>query len=423
MPRQDRLRRGPGERRLTGQHLVQHAAEGVDVRAAVQAGRGGGLLGAHVGGCAQREPGLGQPRPTGDIQRPGDTEVGNQRPALGQEDVLGLDVAMDHALAVGIVQRCGDLTRDPDRLGHRELGRVVQPVPKRTPRDTRHRVVEHRRCAGELERPRVEERENVRVAQPRGDGDLAGEPAAAQRAGDLGAQDLERHSALVLRVVRQVDGGHPAPAELALDQVGAEPLAGSERLMLGNPGHQRRRVRRRRHFEKAVADPAGTKQPLDFAQQRGIARAGFGEVAGATVGGQIQRAVEDRLDRRPALQGWCDQRCSHGPSVSEPRSAAQLDVQPGARLDPVSFHCPGADPQRLGSLLRRQAAEVAALDDLAQPLVYGGEAVQRLVQSDQRLSPLGGRDVLVHRYPTEPSTPAQGAIAAGVVHQDPSHGP
>ena len=53
------------------------------------------------------------------------------------------------------------------------------------------------------------------------DANLAQEPLGAQRGGQLGTQDLERHVAVVLPVVRQVDGRHASTADLAIDFVAA----------------------------------------------------------------------------------------------------------------------------------------------------------------------------------------------------------
>ena len=47
--------------------------------------------------------------------------------------------------------------------------------------------------------------------------DLAQEPLGAERGGELRAQHLDRDVAVVLEVVREVDGGHAAAPELALD--------------------------------------------------------------------------------------------------------------------------------------------------------------------------------------------------------------
>ena len=49
--------------------------------------------------------------------------------------------------------------------------------------------------------------------------DLAQEPLGAEGDGELGSQHLERHGAAELAVVGEVDRGHPALAQLALDRV------------------------------------------------------------------------------------------------------------------------------------------------------------------------------------------------------------
>ncbi len=53
--------------------------------------------------------------------RAGDTEVRHQRVARVEQDVGGLDVAVNHVAAVGIAQRVRHLARDLERFGHREL--------------------------------------------------------------------------------------------------------------------------------------------------------------------------------------------------------------------------------------------------------------------------------------------------------------
>src|SRR5207244_633643 len=52
----DGLRGGPGERRLAGEHLVQDAAEAVDVRASIESPLASPLLGTHVGGVPRMMP-------------------------------------------------------------------------------------------------------------------------------------------------------------------------------------------------------------------------------------------------------------------------------------------------------------------------------------------------------------------------------
>jgi hypothetical protein len=137
---EDRLLARAGERRLAGQHLVEHAAQGVDVRARIDGALADRLLGAHVVRRAQREAGLGQPVVTRFVrrERPGDAEVGDQRMAAGQEDVLRLDVSVDHPMLVGVVQPVGHLTRDADGIGHRQLALARQPAPQRFAIHERH---------------------------------------------------------------------------------------------------------------------------------------------------------------------------------------------------------------------------------------------------------------------------------------------
>ncbi len=57
------------------------------------------------------------------------------------------------------------------------------------------------------------------MVQLGGDADFAGEPLGAERMGELGVKDLDRHGAIVPKVVGEVDGGHTALSELALEAV------------------------------------------------------------------------------------------------------------------------------------------------------------------------------------------------------------
>ena len=156
--RQDRLRRRPGVGRLTAQHLVQHAAQGVDVGPAVHLIRPARLLGAHVGRRAHRQARLRDPRAPGLLDRPGDPEVGHHGVAPFEQDVLGLDVAVDDPPSVRIVQRVGHLAGDPHRVLDRELLLPVQPIAQALALDVGHDaeqeavglagVVQRTGCAG-----------------------------------------------------------------------------------------------------------------------------------------------------------------------------------------------------------------------------------------------------------------------------------
>ncbi len=57
------------------------------------------------------------------------------------------------------------------------------------------------------------------MGEPGGEPDLAEEPLGAERVGEFRVEDLDRHLTIMLEIVGEVDGGHPALAELALEQV------------------------------------------------------------------------------------------------------------------------------------------------------------------------------------------------------------
>ena len=99
---------GALEGRLTHQHLVQHAAEAVLVGSAVHPLPAETLLRAHVVRGPDCHAGFGELVASSSRDRPRNAEVGDQRMALLQQDVLGLDVAMDDLLGS---ERSGALLR------------------------------------------------------------------------------------------------------------------------------------------------------------------------------------------------------------------------------------------------------------------------------------------------------------------------
>ena len=116
------------ERDVAGQHLEQHDAERVDVGLAVDvvAER---LLGRDVVGGPEHAAVGGQALL---VERAGDAEVGDLgRALLVDQDVLGLDVAVDDVAGVGGGERARDLDRVGDRLVDRQAAHAADAVLQR----------------------------------------------------------------------------------------------------------------------------------------------------------------------------------------------------------------------------------------------------------------------------------------------------
>src|SRR5678810_1261460 len=98
------------------------------------------LLGTHVLRSAEREAALGEAVASRLLQRKRDPEVSHHCLALVQQDVLRLDVAVNHSLPMGIVQRAGYLARDAHGIVDRELLLACQSCPQRFTADVRQNV-------------------------------------------------------------------------------------------------------------------------------------------------------------------------------------------------------------------------------------------------------------------------------------------
>ncbi len=182
------LLRGPtGERRAASQHLVRRRAERVDVGAMVDVGIGARLLGRHVRGRSQRDAGRGERRSAvcRFRHRLRHAEVGHRRRVAGEENVVGLDVAVDDALRVGVVERLGDVAQNRHRLGDRQLA-AHEPRPQRLAFDERHREVRQT-----VHLARGQQRDDVRMLEPRGDQDLAPEAVEVDAVAEFGGENLD----------------------------------------------------------------------------------------------------------------------------------------------------------------------------------------------------------------------------------------
>jgi hypothetical protein len=208
---------------VAGQQLVEHHAHGVHVGAGV-AGPVDDELGGEVGDRADQDAaGRGVPGVGGD--RLGEPEVGDLHPGprrlVGDEDVLGLDVAVDHAGAVGRGQRRDDRLQEGQRLrgGHRGLG--PDDVTQGVAGDQLHDQVERAALdVGVL--ALVEDVDDVRVGEPRGGSGLAGEALDELRVvAQAAVHGLDRADPVEADVDGLVDGSHPAARDPCTDPVAA----------------------------------------------------------------------------------------------------------------------------------------------------------------------------------------------------------
>ena len=203
------------ERPLAGEQLKQHAAERVDVGPAVERGALD-LLRRHVVDRSDKAALAGQAADRRHVA--GEAEVADVRVlaavrVVRDEDVPGLDVAMDEPAAVSVVECARDLRDDRDRACRVEPSVAPQEVAKVGPVDVCHREVEQPvRLAG-AERPR-----DVRVVEVSGNPRLAQEALAEPRVPrKLGREDLQRDASPAPDVLSEKDAARRAGADQALD--------------------------------------------------------------------------------------------------------------------------------------------------------------------------------------------------------------
>ncbi len=131
-----------------------------------------------------------------------------------EHDILGLDVAVDHALAVRVAQRGGDFPRDAQSLGERQPRLAGEPAPQRLSLNVRHDVVEK-----SVGRAGVDQGEDAGVIQPGCDRDLALETLELDARGEMRMENLDGDRTAVLQVPGQIDGRHAAAADLPLQVI------------------------------------------------------------------------------------------------------------------------------------------------------------------------------------------------------------
>jgi hypothetical protein len=199
-----------------GEQLVGHHADRVDVGAGV-AGALGDQLGGEVGDGADEHPagrgvlgvgadGLGQP------------EVGDLDPAVvGDEDVLGLDVAVHDPGAVRGGERGDDRLQQRERPRRRHRALLGDGVAQGVPGDQLHRQED-----GAVVLALVVDRHDVGVRQLGRGARLAHEAGGEVGAvTEAGVHDLDRDGAVQAQVEGLVDRRHAAAGDARAHAVAA----------------------------------------------------------------------------------------------------------------------------------------------------------------------------------------------------------
>jgi hypothetical protein len=191
------------------------------------------VVAAVVGGAALRSP---RSTASATSARAAATSASAARTQcrLPAEHVARLDVAVDEAGGVRRGERpCERAPELDDRRG-REPPAPPQLVGERLAVDVHHHDEQPLEVlAG------VEDLHDVRVVKPRSDARLPQEACAVRRLdGEVVGQRLERHRPVEDGVAREVDRGHPAGAEPAVERV----AAAAARALLSRHSSLRRRV-------------------------------------------------------------------------------------------------------------------------------------------------------------------------------------
>lgn len=206
---------GAGKGKPPRHDLVDGEAEGVDIRAGVWLGALDDFW-RQVGNGAEQV--LRLARGEGPVDGLCHTEIGDLGDAgLVDDDVLGLDIAVDDALLVGVLEGGRDLGAVADRLdlGHPSLGleELAQGVPVH--------VLHHDETAALVDAG-VEHANDVGMLEAGDDAGLTLERRDCVRIGSGGeglAEELDRDPPAESLVLGQPDFGHAAGTEQAFEAV------------------------------------------------------------------------------------------------------------------------------------------------------------------------------------------------------------
>ncbi len=248
----------PLEGAAAGDELGEHAADAEEVAPPVDLAPAH-LLRGHVGGGAEHHPGRGHGS-RGDAGDPEIRDLGG--PLFVDEEVGGLDVAVDDPDLVGVAEALEHLMHDGDP-GREGQGRTVaQGLEQVAALEELHHDVG--RPVGVI--AEVEDGHHVRVHHAGHRPGLALEALLVLGVvRDLGEHDLQGHVALEERVVRVVDRSHGSLAQEPDDLV----LADAPRRRGLRQGRSFVAFAHRGHFIHSVGSSSARQESLQGPCHRG----------------------------------------------------------------------------------------------------------------------------------------------------------
>jgi len=134
--------------------------------------------------------------------------------APGEQNIFGLDVAVDDVVVMRVVESVCNFARNGYRNVNRQLVLALQSIPKSLSLDEWHREPHSSRGNSG-----IEDSKYVRVLKARGELDLALEPLRPHRFSDFRKENLERDVSIVPQIPGEVDKRESTMAELTLDRV------------------------------------------------------------------------------------------------------------------------------------------------------------------------------------------------------------
>ena len=221
MPHRDGCGAGTIEGWLTRKHLVEHACQRILI-----GGRSNVLLGLRL--LRTEIPW----RPDGDAARREslrvnvadhacNSEIDHARALRGEDDVFGLDVAVDNVAIVRALKRLGDLLSDTERTLDFEL-----PFALNARTQCFAIEIVHDEEQPTVGFPAVVDGDDVRVLQGGRDADLGLKASNADFAGERGVKHLDRDRPLEPKILSAIHGSHATVSELVF-----EPIVISQRVL------------------------------------------------------------------------------------------------------------------------------------------------------------------------------------------------